>query len=71
MNSAEQLLEQGRSEGLRAAIVTALSARAVPLSALGRARLASRANVDTLTQWLARAVTVSSEAEVFASAESL
>ena len=48
VNAAEQLIEQGRAEGLergleglRAGIVAALSARAVPLSEVGRARLAS------------------------------
>jgi predicted transposase/invertase (TIGR01784 family) len=74
MNAAEQLIEQGRleglergrAEGLRAAIATALSARSMALSDVGRARLASCADVATLTRWLASAVTASSEAEVFA-----
>jgi predicted transposase YdaD len=69
MNAAEQLIEQGEQKGLRSAIVTALSARGLPLSELGRARLASCTDVDTLTRWLTRAVTAPSEAEVFANAD--
>ena len=75
--SAEQLiaegerrgLERGRLEGLRDGITAALSARAVPLSEFGRARLASCADIATLTRWLTRAVTATSEAEVFASTD--
>lgn len=69
MNAAEQLIEQGRTEGLaglRAGISAALAARAVPLSELGRARLASCADIAMLTRWLTRAVTAGSEAEIFA-----
>jgi hypothetical protein len=74
VNAAEQLiaegerrgLERGRAEGLRAAITTALSARSLSLSDVGRARLGSCTDVAILTQWLARAVTASSEADVFA-----
>lgn len=76
VNAAEQLIEQGRAEGLergreglRAAIATALSARSVPVSTLGGARIASCTDVDVLTRWLARAVTASTEAEVFANDE--
>jgi hypothetical protein len=65
MNAAEQLIEQGRAEGLRAGIAAAFSARAVSLSEMGRARLTSCADVATLTRWLTRAVTATSEAEVF------
>ena len=75
MNAAEQLIaegerrgeQRGEQKGLRAAIVTALEARSVPLSEVGRARVASCTDVATLTRWLARAVTASSEADVFAS----
>jgi predicted transposase/invertase (TIGR01784 family) len=67
MNAGQQLIEQGRTEGLRAAIVSVLGARALTLSELGRARLASCADVATLTRWLERAATSASEAEVFAS----
>lgn len=69
MNAAEQLIEQGRAEGhatgLRAAITTALSARAVPMSELARARIAACTDIPLLTRWLARAVTASVEADVF------
>jgi predicted transposase/invertase (TIGR01784 family) len=69
MNMGERLIEQGRSEGLaaglRTAIATALSARGLSLSEAGRAKLATCADADVLTRWLARAVTVSSENEVF------
>jgi len=41
----------------------------LPLSELGRARLASRADVAVLTQWLTRAVTATSEADAFAGAD--
>jgi predicted transposase YdaD len=78
MNAGEQLIAQGRAEGerqgraegeidaLRTAISIALSARALPLSEPGRARLASCVDVAALTVWLARAVTAASEADVFA-----
>jgi hypothetical protein len=69
MNAGDQLIEQGRAEGeakgLRAAIAAVLSARAVPLSESGRARIASCADVVTLTRWLERAAMAPSDAEVF------
>jgi hypothetical protein len=75
MNAAQQLIEQGRAEGreeglrgLRSAIVAALAARSVALSELGRARLDECADVAVLTKWLQRAVTISSEADLFTSA---
>ena len=80
VNAGERLIEQGRAEGLergrtegraeglRTAIATALVARSVALSEAGRARIASCSDIDTLTRWLGRAVTATSEAEVFASA---
>ena len=40
---------------------------AVPLSDVGRARLASCSEIATLTRWLERAAIAASEAEVFAS----
>ncbi len=68
MNAAEELIARGRTEGeargLRAAIATVFSARALPLSEGGRARIASCADVATLTKWLASATTAKSEAEV-------
>jgi predicted transposase/invertase (TIGR01784 family) len=45
VNAGEQLIEQGRVEGLRAGIAAALSARTVVLSAQGHARLASCTDV--------------------------
>jgi hypothetical protein len=67
VNAAQQLIEQGRAEGLRAAISTALVTRSLSLSELGRARLAACNDGPTLTRWLARAITAGTEAEVFAS----
>jgi len=77
MNAGEQLiaegerrgLERGRAEGLHVAITHVLSARALPLSELGRARLVACTDVATLTRWLERAATATSEAQVFASAD--
>ena len=73
MNAAEQLIEQGRAEGeqkgLRAAIISVLGARGLPLSKVGRARLASCADASTLTRWLERAATATSEAAAFASSD--
>ncbi len=72
VNAAEQLIEQGRTEGLaglRAGIAAALSARTVVLSEMGRARLASCTDIATLTRWLTRAVTATSEAAVFANSD--
>jgi predicted transposase YdaD len=81
VNAAEQLIEQGRAQGradgleqgevkgLRAAITHVLGARSLALSELGRARLASCADVAVLTAWLERAATAASEAEVFVGAD--
>jgi hypothetical protein len=73
VNAAEQLIEQGRAEGeqkgLRAAIISVLGARGLPLSEVGRARLTSCADASTLTRWLERAATATSEAAVFASSD--
>ena len=62
----EQGLEQGRA-GLRASLVAAFSARGLSLSDSGRARIAACTDMGVLTTWLTRALTASSEAEVFAS----
>ena len=71
MNAADQLRQEGRAEGraegLRVAIVSVLGVRSVALSEVGRARVASCADVATLTRWLERAKTATDEAEVFAS----
>ena len=72
VNAAEQLIEQGRAEGLergrveglRTGILAALSTRTVVLSEVGRARIASCADVATLTRWLTRAVTAASESAI-------
>ena len=69
MNAAQQLIEQGRVEGLRTGILAALSARTVALSEVGRARIASCVDVATLTRWLTRAVTASSEVAVCANSD--
>ena len=66
---AKRYVAQGRVEGLRAAIATALSARSLALSEVGRARLAACGDEATLTRWLARAVTASSEGDVFGGSE--
>jgi hypothetical protein len=73
MNAGQQLIEQGREEGLekaraamRAAITRILGARRLPLSEVGRARVSSCADIDMLTRWVERAATAASEAEVFA-----
>jgi hypothetical protein len=72
-NAGEQLFAEGFARGfaekkaavLRTSIAMTLAARAVVLTAPGRARLES-ANLPTLTRWLDRAATATSEAEVFA-----
>jgi hypothetical protein len=72
MTAGEQLIEQGvqrgRIDNLRENIAAVLAARSIALSEVGRARLASCADADTLTAWLLRAATASSEADVFAPA---
>jgi hypothetical protein len=50
----------------RAALLDMIWARGLHLSELGRARIASCADPDTLKRWLLLAATASSEAEVFA-----
>jgi predicted transposase/invertase (TIGR01784 family) len=73
VNAGEQLIAQGRAQGLRAAadtvreaLLKALSARGIALSELARTRVASCADVATLTTWLSRAVTASTESAIFA-----
>jgi hypothetical protein len=70
MNAGEQLIAEGHVKGLRDALKHVLAARQVTLSELGRARLASCAKESLLTVWLERALTASSEAEVFTGSES-
>jgi hypothetical protein len=69
VNAAEQLIEQGRAEGLRKAITHVLTARALPLSELGRARLATCTDEATLTSWLERSATATVEADIFTGSE--
>jgi hypothetical protein len=38
----------------------------VTLSEVGRARISACTSIETLTQWLERAITATSEADVFA-----
>ncbi len=52
-------------EGLRTAIESVLAARSITLSEIGRTRLAACSDVSTLIAWLVRALTVSSESDVF------
>ncbi len=70
MNAGEQLIEQGRAEGLakgfRAAVMEVVGARRIALSDRGRARLSACHDVATLQRWLVRAATAGSEAEIFA-----
>jgi hypothetical protein len=69
MNAGDRLIAQGREQGLvglRGGITTAVTARGLRLSDLGQARIASCNDIATLTTWLARAVTASSEADIFA-----
>jgi hypothetical protein len=65
VNAAQELIEQGRAEGLRDAIANVLAARALPLSDIGRARLAATKDIGVLGRWLTRAATANAEAEVF------
>ena len=62
-------LERGRADGVREAILRVIAARSLPLTAPGQARLAACMDMETLTEWLQRAVTAASEAEVFAGFE--
>ena len=74
MNAGEQLrqegreqgLQQGRAEALRAGIAAVLSARGLACSDDTRSKLAACDDVSLLARWHARAVTVPSEAEIFA-----
>ncbi len=62
-----ETLELGRMEGLRAGVAIVLAARGVSVSDEGRARLASCTNSQTLTVWMARASSASSEAAILKS----
>jgi hypothetical protein len=77
VNAAEQLIEQGRAEGLergiergraqglRSALEATLAARGLALSEAGRARLASCDDFAVLTAWVTRSATAATEADVF------
>ena len=73
MNAGERLIEQGRAEGLakghaeglRAAVAATLTARGLPLSELGSARLAACSDITALTAWVTSAATAATEADVF------
>ena len=81
VNAGDRLIEQGRAEGLargeaeglakghaeglRAAIAATLTARGLPLSELGRARLAACSDITALTAWVTSAATAATEADVF------
>jgi hypothetical protein len=54
-------------EGLRAGVAIVLAARGVQVSDEGRARIASCTNTQTLTVWMARAASASSEAAILKS----
>jgi hypothetical protein len=63
---ARKYYDEGEAAGLRTAITALFSARRLPLSDGGRARIAACSDIATLTKWHERAVTVSTEAEIFA-----
>lgn len=68
VNAGEQLIERGRAqglEGLRKALEAAATARGLVLSEFARARVVSCTDTSVLTQWLVRAVTASTESEIF------
>ena len=66
MNAAQELIQEGRVETLRSAIADVLSARSMPLSEQGSARVAACADAEILNTWHRRAVTAQSEDDVFA-----
>jgi predicted transposase/invertase (TIGR01784 family) len=75
VNAGEQLIEQGRAEGLeqgraalRSAIAATLAARGIVLSELGRVRLAACSDIADLTTWVTRAATAATEGDVFGGA---
>ncbi len=73
MNAGEQLIQQGiqqglqrgEARGLRGAIVSVLAARGLGCGEASKAKLAACEDVALLARWHTRAVTASSEAEVF------
>ena len=67
-NAGEQLRAQGFAQGFAEGRISALlAARGVLLSEGGRARIAARVDEGTLTCWIDRAATATSEDEVFES----
>jgi hypothetical protein len=62
---ARKYYDEGEAQGLRTALIALFSVRRLPLSDSGRARIASCADIGTLTQWLERAISAAAEAEVF------
>jgi hypothetical protein len=74
VNAGEQLIaegiergiERGKAEGLRAGIERVLGVRSIPLSEIGRARVAACTDVALLTRWLGQAATAATESDVFA-----
>lgn len=62
---ANRLRAEGRLEGLRTAILTLFSARGVPLSEQGRAKLDACTDPNQLERWCARTSTAQTEQDVF------
>lgn len=61
-----QALEEGRAEGLAAAIVKVLERRGIEVDDASRARIVSCGGGDALDAWLDRSVVVASVGELFA-----
>jgi hypothetical protein len=70
MYAGDKLIQQGRLESLRSAIAAVLSARGLACSENTRSKLETCTDASRLTRWLTRAVTVHSETDVFADADS-
>ena len=62
----EEGREEGRVEGARHALTSVLRARGITLSDAGRARVEACNDITTMDRWVARAVTISREVDLFA-----
>ena len=57
---------KGEANGVRAALLTVITARDIPLGDSERARIVACADLTTLDAWLARAARATSAREIFA-----
>ncbi|MFE6197096.1 hypothetical protein [Streptomyces sp. NPDC057838] len=58
-------MAEGKAEGTAGSILRVLEKRGVPIAPHARQRIASETDLDTLTRWFDRSLTVATAQEIF------